>query len=102
MFAWLYDNPFIRFEQISRNITLVPTDNLITLILSLNDATQYGARKVKNLVESIVKLKLSIALLNNTISNNNVVTLDWKNDLLNISTKKQRKVKPVEAVDETI
>jgi ATP-dependent Clp protease ATP-binding subunit ClpA len=82
----------------NRNIIIVPSENLIDHIISLNDAKQFGARKINNLVDSIIKLPLSISLLKGEITNNNTISLDWKLQKLNISAKKLRKTKVTSAI----
>jgi ATP-dependent Clp protease ATP-binding subunit ClpA len=68
----------------SRNIKLIASDRLIDHILELNNESQYGARRIAGIVDSIIKYPFSVELLNGNISNNSMVNLDWNNDKLTI------------------
>jgi ATP-dependent Clp protease ATP-binding subunit ClpA len=68
-----------------KNIKLVPTENLIDHILSLNTDSKYGARKIAKIVDSTIKYPLSVQLLTGNIINGSTVNLDWFNNDLVIS-----------------
>jgi len=68
-----------------KSIKLIPSENLIDHILSLNTDSQYGARKIAKIVDSTIKYPLSVKLLNGDISNNSNVHLDWCNNVLTVN-----------------
>ena len=80
----------------NRKITILATEHLVDHILSKNDSPQYGARKINNLVDSIIKYPLSIQLIEGKIPNGSKVRLDWKNDELNISVDSNKVTIPLE------
>lgn len=65
-----------------RNIKIIPSEKLIDRILSLNTDSQYGARKIAKLVDSVIKFPLSMELLNGNVSNDSTITLDWNDKLV--------------------
>ncbi|VVC05073.1 ATP-dependent Clp protease ATP-binding subunit ClpX [uncultured archaeon] len=86
-----------RIQDISRmistkNVKVVPSEKLVDYILSQNDSTQYGARKIGNLVSDTINYPLSVKLLNGEISNNSIVTLGWKDGKLEIQQEQQEKI----------
>jgi len=70
----------------NRNVKFIASENLITHILELNTASEYGARKIAGIVSSVVKYPLSVELLKGTINNNSKVMLDWADDKLIINS----------------
>ncbi len=68
----------------NRNIKFIATERLIDHLLSLNNAKEYGARKIAGIVKSVIKAPLSKELLNGTIINNSVVNLDWIDNKISI------------------
>jgi len=70
-----------------KNITVKATPSLLDHIVSLNDTNVYGARRINNLVDSTVKLPLSMALLKGEVKDGETVLLDWNSGVLNISAK---------------
>jgi len=70
---------------LDKKVTIIPTENLITKILDMNNEKQYGARKIDGIVNSLVKYPLSIELLQGNIINGSNVVIDWKDNELSIS-----------------
>lgn len=60
-----------------KQLTLIASEDLITHVLELNTSTQYGARKISSIINSLIRYPLSIELLNGNISNGANVKLDW-------------------------
>jgi ATP-dependent Clp protease ATP-binding subunit ClpA len=71
----------------SRNIRIVPSESLITHILTLNISSEYGARKIAGIVEDLINYPLSVKLLEGSIETNCTINLDWVNDKLVIGQK---------------
>ena len=71
----------------NKNVHIVPSESLVNHILSLNNSTQYGARRISRIVEEIINYPLSIKLLNGDIEMGNTINLDWSNNELVIEQK---------------
>jgi len=78
----------------SKNIRIVPSEELISHILKLNNGSEYGARKIAGIIEDIINYPLSVKLLNGKIDNNSVINLDWQNDNLIIKQKMVKVIIP--------
>lgn len=78
----------------SKNIRIIPSENLVSYILSMNNSKEYGARKLANIVEQIINYPLSIEILNGKIKNDSIIELDWKNNKLEIK-QQQKNLVPV-------
>jgi ATP-dependent Clp protease ATP-binding subunit ClpA len=70
-----------------KNLKIIASEDLIDHVLSLNTETQYGARKIANIVDSLIKYPFGTALLKNSIKNCSTVSLGWANNALTIETK---------------
>ena len=66
----------------TRNIKIIPTENLITHIIGLNKNSQYGAREINRIVDTVIKYPLAVELLRGNIANGSTINLDWNNDAL--------------------
>jgi ATP-dependent Clp protease ATP-binding subunit ClpA len=67
----------------SKNLKIIPSEELITHVLELNNSSEYGARGISKFVTDLIDYPLSVKLLTGQISSNSIVNLDWKdNDLV--------------------
>ena len=69
----------------ARNLKIIATEQLITHILELNNSKQFGAREIAKIVKDIISYPLGIRLLEGKIENGSTITLDWKDEKLDIN-----------------
>lgn len=81
-----------------RNLRIIPTEALISKILSLNNSKEYGAREIEKIVRNTIYYQLGVKLLNNMIPDGSTISLDWNDEKLVItpSTSKVLMEQPIE------
>jgi len=73
------------------NITLNPTEDLVSHIMELNKTSKYGAREISKIVEDIIGFPLALKILNGEIQKNAMVNLGWDGENITIEPEEEKK-----------